>query len=84
MLNYLFDYLRDIDFPGARLMSYYTFRSGVAFVLSLLVTLFVGRRIIERLQLMQVGEIVRDLGLEGKLKKQEPLLWEELLLSSQH
>lgn len=69
MLNYLFDYLRDIDFPGARLMSYYTFRSGVAFVLSLLVTLFVGRRIIERLQLMQVGEIVRDLGLEGQMKK---------------
>ena len=69
MLNYLFDYLKEIDFPGARLMGYYTFRAGVAFVLSLLVTLFIGRRIIERLQLMQVGEIVRDLGLEGQMKK---------------
>ena len=69
MLNYLFDYLKEVDFPGARLMGYYTFRAGVAFVLSLLVTLFIGRRIIERLQLMQVGEIVRDLGLEGQMKK---------------
>ena len=37
MLYYLFDYLQDIDFPGARLMSYFTFRSGVAFMLSLLI-----------------------------------------------
>ena len=69
MLNFLFDYLKEIDFPGARLMSYYTFRSGIAFVLSLLVTLFIGRRIIERLQKMQIGEIIRDLGLEGQMKK---------------
>lgn len=69
MLFYIFDYLQDIDFPGARLMSYYTFRSGVAFVLSLFVTLVIGRRIIEKLQLMQVGEIIRDLGLEGQMKK---------------
>ena len=69
MLFHLFEYLQDLDFPGARLMSYYTFRSGAAFVLSLLVTLFIGRRIIEKLQLMQVGEIIRDLGLEGQMKK---------------
>ena len=69
MLYYLFDYLQDIDFPGARLMSYFTFRSGVAFMLSLLITIFIGKRIIERLQKMQIGEIIRDLGLEGQMNK---------------
>ncbi len=69
MLYFLFEYMRQNDFPGARLMSYLTFRSGMAFVLSLLIALFIGRKIIERLQLMQVGEIIRDLGLEGQMKK---------------
>lgn len=50
-------------------MSYITFRSGVALVLSLFITIVIGRRIIDRLQLMQVGEIVRDLGLEGQMSK---------------
>ncbi len=69
MLYYLFDYLQQINFPGARLMTYLTFRSGVAFVLAMLMAIFVGKRIIERLQLMQVGEIVRNLDLEGQTKK---------------
>ncbi|MBQ2046996.1 MAG: phospho-N-acetylmuramoyl-pentapeptide-transferase [Muribaculaceae bacterium] len=69
MLLYLFDYLQEIDFPGARLMDYLTFRSGTALVLSLLITLFIGRRIIERLQLMQIGEIIRNLDLEGQQQK---------------
>lgn len=50
-------------------MTYITFRSGIALVLSLFITIVFGRRIIERLQLMQVGEIVRDLGLEGQMSK---------------
>lgn len=50
-------------------MSYITFRSGVALVLSLFISIVIGRRIINRLQLMQVGEIVRDLGLEGQMSK---------------
>ena len=50
-------------------MTYLTFRSGVAFVLAMLLAIFVGKRIIERLQLMQVGEIVRNLDLEGQTKK---------------
>lgn len=50
-------------------MDYITFRSGAAFVLSLIVAIFIGRRIIDRLQLGQVGEIIRDLGLEGQMKK---------------
>lgn len=69
MLYHLFDFLKDIDFPGARLMSYITFRSGAALVLSIFIAIFIGRRIIDRLQKMQVGEIVRNLGLEGQMSK---------------
>lgn len=70
MLYHLFEYLSDTGaFPAARLMSYITFRSGAALILSLFITIVFGRRIIDRLQLMQVGEIVRDLGLEGQMKK---------------
>lgn len=69
MLYHIFDMLQDSGFPGARLMNYITFRSGAAFVLALLVAIFAGRYIIDRLQKMQIGEIVRDLDLEGQLKK---------------
>ncbi len=69
MLYSLFDYLSDIDIPGGRLMDYITFRSGAAFILALLISTIIGRRIIDRLQLMQVGEIVRNLGIEGQMSK---------------
>ncbi|MDE6249817.1 MAG: phospho-N-acetylmuramoyl-pentapeptide-transferase, partial [Paramuribaculum sp.] len=69
MLYYLFNYLNSLDVPGAGLMNYITFRSGAALLLSLFIALVFGRRIIDRLQLMQVGEIIRDLGLEGQMKK---------------
>lgn len=69
MFYYLADLLRDYNIPGARLMDYITFRSGAALMLSLFIALIIGRRIIDRLQLMQVGEIVRDLGLEGQMNK---------------
>ena len=70
MFYYLFQCLSDkTDLPGLRLMDYITFRSGIALVLSLFIAIVIGRRIIDRLQLMQVGEIVRDLGLEGQMKK---------------
>lgn len=69
MLYSLLNYFQTGDVPGARLMTYITFRSGVAFVIALLVAIFVGRNIISRLQKMQIGEIVRDLDLEGQLKK---------------
>lgn len=69
MFYYLFEWLKESDFPGSRLFEYVTFRSGAAFVLAMLIAIFFGRRIIERLQLMQVGEIIRDLGLEGQMKK---------------
>lgn len=71
MLYYLCEYLNETgNVPGARLMTYITFRSGAAFMLSLIIALVIGRKIIDRLQLMQIGETVRDLGLEGQLKKE--------------
>ncbi|MCC8071098.1 MAG: phospho-N-acetylmuramoyl-pentapeptide-transferase [Bacteroidales bacterium] len=69
MFYYLFNYLERFDVPGARLMDYITFRSGMALLLSLFIALVIGRKIIDRLQLMQVGEIIRDLGLEGQMAK---------------
>ena len=69
MLYYLFQQLQDSGLPGVRLMDYLTFRSGAAFVIGLLMAVFAGRAIINRLQMMQVGEIIRDLDLEGQLSK---------------
>lgn len=69
MLYALFQHLQDIDFPGIGLMNYITFRAGMTFMLSLIIALVFGRKIIDRLQLMQVGEIVRDLGIEGQMQK---------------
>lgn len=71
MLYHLFDHLHQIaDVPGAGLLQYISFRAAAAAMLSLLVSILAGRRIIEWLQLKQVGEIVRDLGLEGQIQKQ--------------
>lgn len=69
MFYYIFELFQESGLPGARLMSYITFRSGLAFVLALLLAIFVGRRIIDSLQKMQIGEIVRNLDLEGQTKK---------------
>ena len=69
MLYYIFTLLQETGVPGVRLMSYITFRSGIAFVLSMLIAIFVGMKVIHRLQRMQIGEIVRNLDLEGQLKK---------------
>ncbi len=69
MLYYLFDCLESRGFSWARLMDYITVRSGAALILSLFIAMIFGRKIIDRLQLMQVGEIVRNLGLEGQMQK---------------
>ncbi len=69
MLYYLFNYLDSIGVSGGRLMSYVTVRSGVAFILAMFFATVIGRQIINRLQIMQVGELVRNLGLEGQMKK---------------
>jgi phospho-N-acetylmuramoyl-pentapeptide-transferase len=70
MLYYLFKYLDTIDFPGARLFTFISFRSAAAIITSLIISLLIGKRIIQYLQKKQVGEVVRNLGLEGQYKKQ--------------
>lgn len=69
MLYYLFNYLDQLDFPGAGMFKYVSFRSGLALILSLFIATAIGRRIIDRLQFLQIGETVRNLGLEGQMSK---------------
>ena len=69
MLYSLFKYLEDFNFPGHRLMDYITFRAGISFALALLLGLTLGNVIIRKLQKMQIGEVVRNLGLEGQTQK---------------
>ncbi|MFM8833885.1 MAG: phospho-N-acetylmuramoyl-pentapeptide-transferase, partial [Cytophagales bacterium] len=70
MLYYFFDYIeRNFDFPGAGLFQYISFRAGMAAVLSLLITIFFGKSLISMLRKKQVGEDIRDLGLEGQMQK---------------
>jgi phospho-N-acetylmuramoyl-pentapeptide-transferase len=57
------------DFPGAGMFNYISFRTGLAFILALLLSTFIGRRIIDYLQKKQIGETIRDLGLEGQMSK---------------
>ena len=71
MLYHLFTYLDSVmDLPGAGLFQYISFRAGMSLISSLVIGILFGKRIIEWLQLKQVGEIVRDLGLEGQMNKQ--------------
>jgi phospho-N-acetylmuramoyl-pentapeptide-transferase len=70
MLYYLFTYLdKQFDFVGAGVFQYISFRAGAAAVLSLLITIMFGKRLIDFLRRKQVGESIRDLGLEGQLQK---------------
>ena len=70
MLYYLFDYLhRTYNLPGAGMFQYISFRAGLAAILSLLIATIFGKRIINLLYRLQVGETVRDLGLVGQKEK---------------
>ncbi|MBN1416766.1 MAG: phospho-N-acetylmuramoyl-pentapeptide-transferase [Bacteroidales bacterium] len=69
MLYYLFDYLDRFDIPGAGMFQYLSFRSAVSVITSLVISLFIGKRIIKILQRKQIGESIRDLGLDGQLSK---------------
>jgi len=70
MLYYLFKYLEEShQFPGASLFGFITFRAAVAIILSLLISTIFGKRIIRFLQKQQVGETIRDLGLDGQKEK---------------
>ncbi len=71
MLYYLFTYLDQYyDFPGAGVFQYISFRTGMAVILSLILTTVYGNRLIRILRAKQVGETVRNLGLEGQMQKQ--------------
>ena len=70
MLYYLFDFLNQTyDLPGAGVFQYITFRAAMAVITSLLISMVFGKRLIDRLHRLQVGETVRDLGLEGQQEK---------------
>ena len=70
MLYYLFSYLnKNYSIPGAGVFQYLTFRMAMAVIVSLLVTTVYGRRLIDYLRFKQVGETVRNLGLEGQMQK---------------
>ena len=70
MLYYLFDYLdQHYSLSGAGLFQYISFRSAMAFSFSLLLSTIYGRKIIDKLRRLQVGESIRDLGLEGQVEK---------------
>ena len=69
MLYYLFDYLDQFNFPGAGLFDFISFRAAMALIMSLFVSIYFGKRIINTLRKQQIGETVRDLGLAGQLEK---------------
>ena len=69
MLYSLFTWLNEFDFPGAGLFQYISFRSAMALITALVVSTLIGKRVINYLRIKQVGETVRDLGLEGQNQK---------------
>ncbi len=70
MLYYLFKYLESLNIPGAGVFEYISFRSAAAIITSLLISLILGKKIINFLQRKQAGEVVRELGLDEQYKKE--------------
>ena len=69
MIYHLFNLLSDFDIPGQGLFQYLSFRAIVAFTAALIISIFAGKKIIGWLQKKQIGETIRDLGLEGQMQK---------------
>src|ERR1043165_8599756 len=84
MLYYLFTYLdRTIDFPGAGVFNYISFRAAMALMASLVISLLFGKRIIDFIRRKQIGETIRELGLEGQTqKKGTPTMGGFIILSA--
>ena len=83
MLIYLFKYLESFDFPGAGMFDYISFRSAMAVITALLMSTIIGKKIIRMLQRQQIGEEIRDLGLEGQMqKKGTPTMGGIIILTS--
>src|SRR6188768_1195889 len=71
MLYYLFAYLKEeFGLPGAGVFQYISFRAASALIVSLIISLLFGKRIINALRRRQIGETVRELGLAGQIEKQ--------------
>jgi phospho-N-acetylmuramoyl-pentapeptide-transferase len=70
MIYHLFEYLEQFDFPGAGMFQYLSFRASFSVIASLVISMIVGKRIIKFLHRKQIGESIRDLGLQGQEKKQ--------------
>ncbi|MDD4190596.1 MAG: phospho-N-acetylmuramoyl-pentapeptide-transferase [Mangrovibacterium sp.] len=69
MINLLYEWLKDADIPGWGMLPYISFRSAAAIITSLFITMGFGKKLINLLQRKQIGEEVRDLGLEGQMQK---------------
>jgi len=69
MLYYLFDWLEKFNIPGASLFHYISFRAALAIILSLFISIIIGKGVIKYLQKKQIGETIRDLGLSGQMEK---------------
>lgn len=84
MLYHLFQWLSETtDLPGAGLFQYISFRAGGAMILSLLISLFIGKRIIDVLRRLQIGETVRNLGLQGEnLKAGTPTMGGVIIIAA--
>ena len=83
MFYHLYQLLKDWDIPGLGMFQYISFRSGAAIIVSLLITVGFGKRLINFLRQKQIGEDVRDLGLEGQMqKKGTPTMGGLIILAS--
>lgn len=83
MLYYLFDWLAGMDFPGARLFHYISFRASLAIIISLFISMILGKKVISTLRKKQIGEDIRDLGLAGQMeKKGTPTMGGLLIIAS--
>ena len=83
MIYWLYEFLVKYDFPGVGMLPGITFRAGGAIIASLFIAAVFGRKIIRVLQQKQIGEVVRDLGLEGQLqKKGTPTMGGLIILAS--
>ena len=69
MLYYFFEFLENQNVSGASLFGYISFRAGMALITSLIISIVFGKKIIALLKKQQIGETVRDLGLEGQMQK---------------
>ena len=70
MFYYLFNYLdKAFDFPGAGMFNFISFRAGLAFITAFIFSTLLGKKIIDKLQQLQIGETIRDLDLEGQMSK---------------